>query len=71
MREFRATKQMCLFTDTMHEITHTFQTVSLAIIQLGKDLDSLGFKQSAELIEKLQDMEQLKLKLVSLITTTL
>lgn len=65
MREFRASKQMCAFTDTMREITSTFQTVSLAIIQLGKDLDSLGFKQSAELIEKIQDMEQLKLKLTA------
>ena len=65
MREFRASKRMCEFAGTMREITTTFQTVSLAIIKLAKDLRQFEHVYSASLVDKLQDMEQLKLKLVS------
>ncbi|KAF2352800.1 hypothetical protein FHG87_016439 [Trinorchestia longiramus] len=65
MREFRAKKQLCAFQGTMREITDTFQTVSLAIIQLAKDLGEAGHNQSAMFIDQLQDYEQAKLRLTA------
>jgi hypothetical protein len=66
MREFRQMKQLCAFQGTMKEITETFQTVSLAIIQLSKELKEAGHLQSSKYCEDLQELEQTKLKLVSM-----
>ncbi|XP_018009765.1 uncharacterized protein LOC108667269 [Hyalella azteca] len=65
MREFRQMKQLCAFQGTMKEITETFQTVSLAIIQLSKELKEAGHLQSSKYCEDLQELEQMKLKLTA------
>ena len=68
MKEVRETKQLCQFTDTMREITETFQTVSKAILKIVRALKDNDSYTTARRIDKLQDLEQLKLKLVSLIS---